>query len=143
VAGIDEIKDRRGGDAVSKEIRRRCAWWAKHPDAGDIEIWLPIGATRSQADAVSEVLQRDPSVQSVHFVSEVEAVQTFRRQFADRPKIRDSVSAGQLPTSLRVQLLPGVVSGPLAAKWSALSGVEDVTQRPFRIECAALAEQST
>jgi cell division protein FtsX len=143
MAGIDEIKGRATDKEIAKEARRRCAWWAKNPDAGDIEVFLPIGATGTQADAVRAEIGQVPSVESVHFVSEVEAVQLFRRQFADRPKLRDSVSAGQLPTSFRVRLRPGAEPGPLAPVWDDLDGVDQVTQHPFRTECAALAEQST
>jgi cell division protein FtsX len=62
---------------------------------------------------------------------------------ADRPKILDSVSADQLPTSFRVKLRAGVAAGPIARAWTELDGVEDVTERPFRRDCAALAQRGS
>jgi cell division protein FtsX len=143
VAGVDEIKDLRGGDAMSKQIRRRCGWWAKNPDAGDIEVFLKVGATAPEAEAVRAMVEQSPSVQSVHLVSEAEAVKIFRRLFAKRPKVRDSVIEGQLPMSLRVKLRPGAATASLALAWQDLAGVDDVRLHPYRAECEALARLST
>jgi cell division transport system permease protein len=69
-----------------------------------VEAYFPPDATQEEIDGTISEVEGWPEVSSVNFVSEEEALATFKDTFADRPELYENLDPGVLPASLQIQL---------------------------------------
>ena len=69
-----------------------------------VEAYFASGATDETVTELRDTVQNYPEVASVTYVSEAEALSTFKDTFADRPELYEDIAAGVLPASLQLQL---------------------------------------
>jgi cell division transport system permease protein len=69
-----------------------------------VEAYFPPDATQEEMDGTISRVEGWPEVRSVNFVSEEEALATFKETFADRPELYENLDPGVLPASLQIQL---------------------------------------
>ena len=103
---------------------------------GDIEVFMVVDATQAEIDGAVAAVAAEPGLTVTRVLSKDDALAEFRRIFASNPKLVNSITAADLPASVRVQA-PGRVSPDTLARLRALPGVGDVTTpgevcRPIR-----------
>jgi cell division transport system permease protein len=69
-----------------------------------VEAYFPPDASQQETDAIIDKVEGWPEVSSVNYVSEEEALATFKDTFADRPELYQHLDPGVLPASLQIQL---------------------------------------
>lgn len=139
--GVDEVVNRRN-DSTAKEIDQACQWRHDHPGPGDIEVFIDVGATTEQTEAVRAVIEAGPSVRDFVFLSHRAALREFRRQFANKPKLLRSTTAEQLPTSFRVDVDLGDQTTQIIDRIHQMPGVDEVVERVTRGLCRAMVGQA-
>src|SRR5215218_6437925 len=69
-----------------------------------VEAYFPPDASQEEIDGIIRKVEGWPEVSSVNYVSEEEALLTFKETFADRPELYENLDPGVLPASLQIQL---------------------------------------
>jgi len=69
-----------------------------------VEAYFPPDASQEEIDGIIRKVEGWPGVSSVNYVSEEEALLTFKETFADRPELYENLDPGVLPASLQIQL---------------------------------------
>ncbi|HEX4992058.1 MAG TPA: permease-like cell division protein FtsX, partial [Rubrobacteraceae bacterium] len=69
-----------------------------------VEAYFPPDATDEEIDEITNTVEGWPEVASVNYISEEEALATFKKTFADRPELYENLDPGVLPASLQIQL---------------------------------------
>ncbi len=92
----------------------------------DLEVFLNVGASSLQANAIRVRVEADPSVGSFRYVSQADAYAIFTKEFADQPAIRKSTKPTDLPVSFRINVNAGVSRETLAQRYRQLNGVSTV-----------------
>jgi cell division transport system permease protein len=69
-----------------------------------VEAFIPPGTSEDEAVRIIDDVESWPEVSSVNYVSEEEALETFKETFADRPEVYEGIDPGVLPASLQIQL---------------------------------------
>jgi cell division protein FtsX len=70
----------------------------------DVIVMLNPAVDESAVRAVEDALRDLPGVEEVTFVDQQEALDEFRRLFADNPELAANLQPESLPTSFRVKL---------------------------------------
>lgn len=108
------------------QLEARLAELRSQPPVGVflcIELWCDVAATEDQTAAVGALLEGDPRVRDLVFVSQEESYAAFVEMFADEPDVLDAVDPGRLPPSFRFDADP---DADLVPTLRDLPGVEDV-----------------
>jgi cell division transport system permease protein len=90
-----------------------------------VEAYFPPDATDEEKDAITREVEGWPEVASVNYVSEEEALATFKDTFADRPELFENLDAGVLPASLQIQLEDPRESEAVAQRLEEEQGFSD------------------
>jgi cell division transport system permease protein len=69
-----------------------------------VEAYFPPDATDEEIGEITNTVEGWPEVASVNYISEEEALATFKETFADRPELYENLDPGVLPASLQIQL---------------------------------------
>src|SRR5215212_7053232 len=69
-----------------------------------VEAYFPPDASQEEIDGIIRKVEGWPEVSSVNYVSEEEALLTFKETFADKPELYENLDPGVLPASLQIQL---------------------------------------
>jgi len=69
-----------------------------------VEAYFPPDATQEEIDGIISDVEGWPEVAGVNYVSEEEALATFKETFADRPELYENLDPGVLPASIQIQL---------------------------------------
>src|SRR5215204_2997806 len=69
-----------------------------------VEAYFPPDATQEEINGTISRVEGWPEVSSVNYVSEEEALASFKETFADRPELYENLDPGVLPASLQIQL---------------------------------------
>jgi cell division transport system permease protein len=69
-----------------------------------VEAYFPPDASQEEIDGTISRVEGWPEVSSVNYVSEEEALASFKETFADRPELYENLDPGVLPASLQIQL---------------------------------------
>lgn len=86
-------------------------------------------ATDSEVAQIQKELKGDNAVRSVTFVSQDQAYQQFRQEFADNPSLVRSTPPGWIPASFEIKLKNTEAdAGPVAAVINGAPGVDQVVQ---------------
>jgi cell division protein FtsX len=126
LAGFDETLDRRHPPGPpTKELMRRCAQ-LETKGSSDAEVFMNVLSSPDSQERVRNRLETAPEVGRFEFVSQQDALQHFRRLFADSPKLLASATADQLPASFRVWFRAGTAHGRLLSELEKMSDVDEV-----------------
>jgi cell division transport system permease protein len=69
-----------------------------------VEAYFPPDASDEEIEEITSTVEGWPEVASVNYISEEEALATFKETFADRPELYENLDPGVLPASLQIQL---------------------------------------
>src|ERR671911_1704817 len=69
-----------------------------------VEAYFPPDASQEEIDGIISDVKSWPEVSGVNYVSEEEALASFKETFADRPELYENLDPGVLPASLQIQL---------------------------------------
>jgi cell division transport system permease protein len=69
-----------------------------------VEAFVPPGTSDDEVAGIIDDVESWPDVSGVSYVSEEEALATFKETFADRPEVYEGIDPGVLPASLQIQL---------------------------------------
>src|SRR3712207_2052598 len=69
-----------------------------------VEAYFSPDTSDDEVSGIIDDVESWPEVSSVNYVSEEEALATFKETFADRPEIYEGIDPGVLPASLQIQL---------------------------------------
>jgi hypothetical protein len=119
------------GSDIRKILARDLAGRATTYDVSDslrydIQLFLKVGASSRQVESVRAVLASDRDISWFQFVSQTDAYEIFKKDFADQPALVESTKPSDLPASFRIDLKPG-------------SSVETTAQRYERLDMVATA----
>jgi cell division protein FtsX len=92
----------------------------------DLEVFMNVGASKSQIRGVNNGLTASTHVRRFAFVSQTRAYREFKRLFKDQPDIIASTSPDVLPASFRVEVLRGTDPNKVARALKHLPGVDEV-----------------
>jgi cell division protein FtsX len=90
------------------------------------ELFLAVGASTAQADAVRTALADDPNVDSFHFIDQEHAYAIFKTDFADQPGLVQTTKPSDLPASFRITVKIGLSAPDTLARYKHLDGVERI-----------------
>jgi hypothetical protein len=90
----------------------------------DADVFMKIGASAKDTDAVRSALQSDPVVETFQFVSPTDAYAIFKKDFANQPALVESTKPGDLPASFRILLEPGRSKTAFEARYRSATGVD-------------------
>lgn len=108
-----------GGDAVAAATR---VPWSELPRTQqDIEVFMDVGATATEIDAVDRLIRSTPTVRRFAFLDHADAYREFKRIFRNKPKLVRSTLPRDLPQSFRLDM---------RSKRAADSFAEEVRQTP-------------
>ncbi len=120
VAGVDTVQLQGSSTKADRgeleDLESACVWRNSHPSASDMEVFLRLGATAAETDAVRTAIARSELVRTFAFVPRSEAIRLFRKMFATHPKILRSTTAADLPESFRIGLKDPTTRDQLTAR---------------------------
>jgi cell division transport system permease protein len=90
-----------------------------------VEAFFPPDASQQEIDEVRSSVEGYPEVSSVNYVSEEEALATFKETFADRPEVYEGIDPGVLPASLQIQLEDPTTADEVAQRLREEHGFAD------------------
>jgi cell division transport system permease protein len=112
---------------ITSNLQRLGDEWSR---AAELSVYLRDDATAADRARVEQLLAPGEVVASYEFVSQDEALQRFKRTFADLAGTAETVGDNPLPASFEVRLQPSdrAQTGvdPLAATLRKTAGVSDV-----------------
>jgi cell division transport system permease protein len=92
----------------------------------ELEIFMKVGATPKAVQAIRDELAHDPSVKSYKYLSQQDAYNIFKKDFADQPALVESTKPTDLPESFRVAPLRAELTQPLADSYKGQPSVDTV-----------------
>ena len=95
----------------------------------DFEVFMKVDAPSTQVKAARAAVLRAPDVEITKVVSKRDAYKEFRRIFADSPKLVNSVTAADLPVSIRARVQQERLAPGTLARLGRLSGVDAVEKQ--------------
>ena len=101
--------------------------------ATDAAVFLDNEITDQLRSAVNRALDADPAVGTVVFQSREEALEKFKKLYADEPELVDNIKPSQLPESFRITLVVRSQYAELAERVKRTPGVDEV----LGIDCPA------
>ncbi len=99
-----------------------------------VEAYFASGVTDEAVTELRDTVQNYPEVASVNYVSEAEALSTFKDTFADRPELYEDIEAGVLPASLQLQLEDPSAADAVAERLQGEEAVQSLSYPQQTIE---------
>jgi cell division transport system permease protein len=90
-----------------------------------VEAYFPPDASDQEIGATIDKIERWPEVSSINYVSEEEALATFKETFADKPELYEDLDPGVLPASLQLQLEDPAAADQVAQRLKEEHGFTD------------------
>jgi cell division transport system permease protein len=90
-----------------------------------VEAFFPEDASQDEINKVRSAVEGYPEVSSVNYVSEEEALTTFKETFAEKPEIYEGIDPGVLPASLQLQLKDPAAADEVAQRLLEEHGFTD------------------
>ncbi len=90
-----------------------------------VEAYIPPDASQEEIDGTISDIEGWPEVSGVNYVSEEEALATFKKTFADRPELYENLDPGVLPASLQIQLEDPTEAEAVAQRLEQEQGFSD------------------
>jgi cell division protein FtsX len=133
VDGVDEVTNAadRPTEANLLDVIHGC-----QGNAADVEVFMTRDATQDQVAAAVAPTQAEPGFSVLAVLSKEDALAEFRRIFSSKPELRDSMTASDLPQSIRARA-PDPVPQDVLDRLGQLPGVDSVATprevcRPIR-----------
>jgi cell division transport system permease protein len=92
----------------------------------ELEVFMKVGTPRSQVDAIAAQLKANPQVKSFTYLSQQDAYNIFKKDFADQPALVESTKPSDLPESFRVAPVRAELTAPLSLLYKGQPGVDAV-----------------
>jgi len=92
----------------------------------ELEIFMKVGTPRAQVDAIESQLKANPQVKSYTYLSQQDAYNIFKKDFADQPALVESTKPSDLPESFRVAPVNAELTQRLSDLYSGQPGVDTV-----------------
>jgi cell division transport system permease protein len=92
----------------------------------ELEVFMKVGTPRSQVDAIAKQLKANPQVKSFTYLSQQDAYNIFKKDFADQPALVESTKPSDLPESFRVAPVRAELTEPLSLLYKGQPGVDAV-----------------
>jgi len=92
----------------------------------ELEIFMKVGSTKKAVQAIDTELKNDPQVKSYKYLSQQDAYNIFKKDFADQPALVESTKPSDLPESFRVAPLRAELTQPLADAYENQPSVDTV-----------------
>jgi cell division transport system permease protein len=92
----------------------------------ELEIFMKVGATHSEVQNIEDSLKTDPQVKSYKYLSQQDAYDIFKKDFADQPALVESTKPSDLPESFRVAPIKAELTQPLADAYQHRPSVDTV-----------------
>jgi cell division protein FtsX len=92
----------------------------------DLEIFLGVDTPTTQVNSVRVALTSDPAIASFRYVSQGDAYDIFKREFADQPSIVQGTKPSDLPPSFRIDLTPNAPRQSTIERYQQLRPVATV-----------------
>jgi cell division transport system permease protein len=92
----------------------------------ELEIFMKVGATHSEVQNIEDALKSDPQVKSYKYLSQQDAYDIFKKDFADQPALVESTKPSDLPESFRVAPIKAELTQPLADAYQHRPSVDTV-----------------
>jgi len=112
---------------LTSNLERVIGDWAS---GAEMSVFLRDEVTDAERRALEALLDAAPGVASRQAISKGEALERFRRDFADLAALAGTPDANPFPASIEVRLRPGAHTtadvGALASRLAAAAGVADV-----------------
>jgi cell division transport system permease protein len=81
-----------------------------------VEAFIPPDAPQERVDEIRRAVESYPEVASVNYVSEEEALATFKETFKEQPEIYETLDPGVLPASFQLTLKDPASADEVAEK---------------------------
>ncbi|MCG5464795.1 permease-like cell division protein FtsX [Micromonospora sp. MED01] len=101
--------------------------------ATDAAVYLAPEITAQQRGVINRALDADPAVGTVAYESREQALEKFKKLYADAPELVDNIVSSQLPESFRITLVVRSRYAELAERVKRLDGVDEI----IGIDCPA------
>lgn len=95
-------------------------------DAGIVHVFLTATASEAEVNSLQEVLNRDPNVEKVTFVSKADALARAKDLFKDSPGVMENLPGNPFPASLDATLEDPTRMDAVAKSIQGQPGVDDV-----------------
>jgi cell division transport system permease protein len=92
----------------------------------EVSVFLEKNVSISQQQHIGELLTQMPEVKSIHFESQQEAFENFKRLYSNQPILTENVSADALPSSFRVKLKDPKQYSVVAARLAGEPGIHKI-----------------
>ena len=92
----------------------------------ELEIFMKVGATHTEVQTIESALKSDPQVKSYKYLSQQDAYDIFKKDFADQPALVESTKPSDLPESFRVAPIKAEQTQPLADAYQHRPAVDTV-----------------
>jgi cell division transport system permease protein len=92
----------------------------------ELEIFMKVGATPNEVQSIQDTLKSDPQVKSFKHLSQQDAYNIFRKDFADQPALVESTKPSDLPESFRVAPIKAELTQQVAANYEGRPNVDAV-----------------
>jgi cell division transport system permease protein len=92
----------------------------------EVSVFLEKTISPTQQRHIGELLTQMPEVKSIHFESQQEAFENFKRLYANQPILTENVSADALPASFRVKLKDPKQYSVVAARLAGEPGIHKI-----------------
>jgi len=92
----------------------------------ELEIFMKVGSTAKQVQVIETELKADPQVKTYRHLSQQDAYNIFKKDFADQPALVDSTKPSDLPESFRVEPQQAELTAPLALRYEDQQNVATV-----------------
>ena len=92
----------------------------------DADVFLKVGAAPGAAANVRRTLEADPQVESLVDITQADAYDIFKKDFADQPALVRSTKPADLPESFRIDVRAGVSLHTFSERYQNLAGVDTV-----------------
>ncbi|MBI2168783.1 MAG: ABC transporter permease [Actinobacteria bacterium] len=99
---------------------------ARWKEGVELEVFFVPTATQQQIDDVQQELKDSPNVKKFRFISKKEALDLFKRFFADQPELVEAVDPDTLPPSFRVVPKDPELTETIAVQFRGRPGVDEV-----------------
>ena len=92
----------------------------------EVSVFLRNDVTAGELDGLRSDLAGMPEIETFTYVSQTQAYQEFKKQFADQPELYEELPKDSLPASFRISLVDASQAEEVAARVDGSPGIDDV-----------------
>jgi FtsX extracellular domain len=120
-----------GGSDIRQILARDLAGRATAYDVSDslgydLRVFLKPAASSTQIESLRAALASDRDISWIRFMSQADAYEQFKKDFADQPALVESTKPSDLPVSFTIDLEPGSSVQTTSERYKKLGIVDSV-----------------